>query len=166
MDIQHLKGAAFAVYVSGDELREEHIDPADVTVDDTERILASAFSRLGRQREEQVFLELFPGRDDLLLFVRPARTAPLFFTFDGLEALVAAADSWHGDAASSLWYIDGRYILAVWPWDAPDDCHALLEFGESLDKPPEYEPFLSEHGRILASPDALGSLRKAFCRKS
>ncbi len=162
MDIQHLNCAAFAVYISGDELRSKQLNPAALTENDTDTLLGIALSRLGRERGNKMCLELFPGRDDLLMVVTPVRHPPLFFAFSDIDGLFAAAEDWRGDAASSLWYIGGHYVLAVWPWDVKNQCGGLCEFGEALERPPEFEIFLAEHANTIASPDALGALRRAF----
>ena len=162
MEIQQLKDSALAVFVSSDDLRHENIDPAALTDSDTEKLLTSVFSRLGRQRGEHICLELFPGRDCLMMFVRSSPDKPVFFTFDSFDTLISSAEEWRGGAASTLWYIDGRYVLALWPWDRDFTGGALCEFGNPLSRPPEYERYLSEHGRTLASPDALGLLRSVF----
>ena len=170
MDIQTVGKDSLVIYVSGNDLRIRHIAPESVTEHDTEGIINSALVEIGMPRSETVYLELFPGRDDLLMFVQLGLGSPQFFSFDDFESLLAAVSECclssrsSSVSQSSLIFQNGKYILVITPLlhETPPDC--LSEFGEKLSCAPEYMLHLKEHGKTIISVDAIGVLSRAFCR--
>ena len=111
-----------------------------------------------------VSIESYPGRDELLLFVRRCAGRPEFYRFDDLDTLLAAANAMPGDTVSSLYRADGAYVLALYPWDAEGGACACREFADALDVLPEYAAYLAEHAKLIISDNAIMRLRQIFDR--
>jgi len=156
MDIQAINKRAFSIYISGDELINRHIAPDSVTLEDARDILRLALgSDFGAAR-----MDLFPGRDDVLIFVRKNVERPAFFQFQSFEDLLAAVSQCSPDDPSELVFCDGAYIFILWGWDGIPV--APVEFGELLNVHPDYILHLREHGRVLYDEYAVSNLREAF----
>lgn len=158
MDIQAIGSRAFTVYIPEAELASRHLIAKNMTARDARSIVSSLIEcdALGA-----VNLELYPGRHEVLIFVSRSSGEPEFFTFPDTEALVEAAGSGIGGIASTLFWYDGAYILAVWPSDNRP-AWALREFAAPLDNPGAFLLHLREHGKLLCDGDALETLRAAF----
>lgn len=88
------------------------------------------------------------------------RPAPHVYTFESSEAMISAIQSLPTDAApakSELYEMDGRYLLIL-HGDGP---LSLLEYGAALPADRLNVAAIREHGRLLASPDAVQSIQKA-----
>lgn len=150
MEILNIRGSDFLLRASAEEQSDGRSGLS---------LISGAFLKLGQKRGRRIFAEAFEGKDETLIFVRSSSEPPVFFEFSDAEELFGAANAWNGDAPSSLWYADGKYILAVWPWQKDAVCASPAEFGQLLSMPPEFEYHLSEHGQLLASPYALDELK-------
>ncbi len=157
MDIQAIGARAFTVYIPREELERRHLDPGEMTVTEARRLISPLISGDGLGA---VRLELYPGRHEVLIFVKRSQGEPEFYSFPDLESLLLAARACRDEPAADLFWYDGAYILAVWN----DGAHAsgLSEFGESLDLPGDFLLHLREHARVLLEVDAVEALRKTF----
>ncbi len=158
MDIQAIGSRAFAVYIGEPELHKRHIEPRNVTVSTARELVRNV---LDCPDTGTVSLELFPGRHELLIFVRRSDGEPEFYEFTDLEAALSALAVLPRDAASSLYYLRGVYILAVWPCDGAR-IQSLCEFGRAVKRPPAYLLHLREHGAAIADGDAAETLGHYF----
>lgn len=155
MDIQMITDRSFSIYLTGSELTARHIVPGAVSLADAEHLIEGIFGEsTGRSK-----VELFCGRDDLIIFVRRPEAVPEVYVFPASEPLICAACA-APEEPSALWYAEGRYILAVWPLDSP--CSVLGEFGDRLEAPPEYLAHLKEHGKELIGQNAIARLKTTF----
>ena len=159
MEIQAIGARAFSVYIAGEGLEKRHLDPKEMTASDARRIVSGIVENdaLGT-----VSLELYPGRHEVLIFVRRSSGEPEFFAFTDLETLLAAISECGEELTASLFYYEGRYILAVWTMDRTRP-ETLFEFGTPLYMPGEYLLHLREHARGVCDGDAAARLREAFC---
>ena len=164
MEIHPICGASFAVYLGEGDLKTLHITPTQMTEKDTEDVLHLALRNLGKKRCRQVQTEFFPGKHELLLFIRINTGRVTFFSFDEFEDVCSAAAGCADLLPSTLTFLDGRYVLSVCPWDSADLPSCLVEFGEHLHYPPEYELFLIEHAKTLIPNDAIATLCDYFCK--
>lgn len=157
MDIQAISSRAFTVYIPREELERRHLEPGDITVGQARDIVSPLIScdGLGAVR-----LELYPGRHELLIFVKRSLGEPEFYSFEDLESLLLAVGACRDEIAASLFWYQGAYILAVWS----DDPLAarLSEYGEALDLPGDFLLHLREHARVLLDGDAAEVLKKTF----
>ncbi len=161
MDIQAIGGGGFTVYIGEPELHRRHIEPQSVTARDARELVRGV---LDCCETGAVSLELYPGRHELLIFVRRSAGEPEFYSFPDLESLLEALAALGTDLASSLYYYDGAYILAVWPQEGAR-VPALCEFGAPLALSGAFLLHLREHGKVLGEGDAAETLLRAFGRQ-
>ncbi len=162
MDIQAIGSRAFTVYIGEPELRSRNIEPQSVTERDARELVRGV---LDCPDTGLVSLELYPGRHELLIFVRRSAGDPEFYEFTDLEALLLALSALPRDAASSLYYDNGVYILAVWP-DGDLPAHALCEFATPVPRRGTYLLHLREHARPIAEGNAVQALSPLLRRGS
>ncbi len=162
MDIQAIGSRAFTVYIGEPELHRRNIEPQSMTVSDARELVRGV---LDDSDTGSVSLELYPGRHELLIFVRRNAGEPEFYSFPDLEALLEALAALSPDAASSLFFYNGAYILAVWPVEGAR-VPALCEFGAPLPRPGAFLLHLREHGKIIREGDAAEAFLRAFGRQT
>ncbi|MGM9521457.1 MAG: adaptor protein MecA [Oscillospiraceae bacterium] len=157
MEVQTINSRTFSIYITETELSRRSLEPCDVTAAQARDIVRSA---LGAE-SGSLFMELFPGRHELLIFVRKNFLEVGFYSFATAEDVIDALLSCCADIAASLFYYNDEYILVVWSLSESAD-GALSEFGTPLQHPPGYLAHLNEHGRCLADGCALSAIKNAF----
>ncbi len=158
MDVQTISERSYSIYITEGELNRRSISPQAVTAGDVMELIKDLTGALPAGSTK---LELYPGRHELLIFVRRNPGALRCFRFRALEDLISAALTSGGEEPSALYLYDDTYILAV--WDTEDTgLAALCEFGESLDWRDAHLAHLREHGKLLLPAQALRELRAAF----
>ncbi len=162
MEVQSIGNTSFAVYLSKSDLTERNIKPGAIKSEEMTEILRAAFKELGRTFCPRTYVELFPGQNELMLFVRLNFKKPVFFCFDDFEEVVSAALASTDSPLSSLFYISGRYILAVYQPEGERDPISFSEFGQKLTFPADYVLHLAEHGQELIANNAVSILREKF----
>ena len=163
MDIQSIGKRNLLIYLNGDELTDLP-PPSEIKTDDAAGILKKAIgNKTGEDEWSNVYLELFAGKNSMLLIARAHSGNPYFFEFQGIEDVIAAAETCAADVISFLAYCEGKYYLIVYPWDGEASPIALLEHGSELAVHANYAIHLTEHGKMLSGPAALDELRKRFC---
>ncbi len=160
MEIQAIGARAFSVYIPEAELTMRHIRPDSITAVEARELVEGLIDRA-----DTVSLELFPGRHEVLIFVRRSFGDPEIYAFADLEELLRAILALEGSAETSLFHYGGLWILAVWP-GCEGHRAQLSEFASPLDAPPGYILHLREHGRIIADGDAASVLKNAFFTKA
>lgn len=158
MYIQAIGTDSFSVYIPGAELAARRLTPSELTGPEAMELLTSSLG----PAVKSALVEVFPGRDELLIFVLGNPGAPKFYAFSSLEDLILAAEVCR-EEVSFLFYTGDEYILAVLCQDG--SCHLLGEFGERIDAPTLYLNHLFEHCRCLSSGSALSTLRRTFLNK-
>jgi len=162
MDIQPIGKRSLLIYINSDELMDLPAPPSELKTDDAADILRKALGDSGEDQWRNVYLEIFVGRDSLLLIARAHSGNPHFFMFRDIEDLIGAAELCPNDIISFLSYCEGKYYLIVYPWDSESPPNALFEYGEELPMHPNYTFHLTEHGNILSGPTALDEVRRCF----
>lgn len=157
MEIQAIGSRAFSVYIAGEELERRHLDPMGITANEARSIVNDVIKEDGLGT---VSLELYPGRHELLIFVKRSSGEPEFYAFASFEDLLDAIREGDGVTAS-LYYCDGVYILAVWPMEGARR-GGFEEFGRPLSRPGGYLLHLREHGKAICEGDAAERLRELF----
>ena len=162
MDIQPIGDRNLLIYIDGDEIAHLPAPPGSLKTDDAAVILRRALGESYKDQWQNAYLELFTGKDSLLLVARAHSGEPHFFAFDDIESLIGAAALCPDDIISFLSYCDDKYYLIVYPWDSEAPPSVLFEYGEELPLHPSYAFRLTEHGRALSGPTALDELRTCF----
>jgi len=160
MEIQPTGGGGFYIYLKREELRT----PAerDITMADAFALVRRAVGGDFSDSEPRYCLELYEGRDSLLLFAAPNPGKPAFFAFAGLEDLIGAAKSCGPGIVSFLFAYRDTYYLSVYQQEPEPPPAQLFEFGEELALSPFFPLFLAEHGAALAGPYAIDTIKEAF----
>ena len=162
MDIQPIGKRNLLIYLNSDELTDLPAPPLELGTDDAAGILREALGDGCKDEWSNVYLELFAGRDSLLLVARAHSGEACFFKFEDIEGLISASQLCPGDIISFLSYCEGSYYLIVYPWDKEPPPNVLSEYGRQLMLHPNFAFHLTEHGKILLGPSALDELRQRF----
>jgi len=143
-----------SVYVSKTELKRRKIIPGEITQKQARAVLKAAGLP---ENWRDVDVELYPGREELLLFVRCADSTA-WYAFSDLEQLLGAAGCMPEENGTALYVLDGGYILGL----SGGKSAAAEEFGRSVPAGRYYEAYLREHGKVLFGKNAISRLRAAF----
>lgn len=161
MDIQMAGKTSFFVYLSGSELERLHVEPSSVGDEETALIFSAAMRQLGKDDPVNASFEVYPGRNDLLMFVSICPGDFVFFRFEDFELLLEAVRQCPQDIPSSLLYYDDTYILSV---RSPEAMllSCLSELGSRVFVRNGFLSHAGEHGRILIENNAVGRLSSSF----
>jgi len=162
MDIQPIGKRNLLIFLNSEELTDLPAPPLELGTDDAAGILREALGDDCEDEWNNVYLELFAGRDSLLLVARAHSGEPRFFEFEDIEGLISASQVCPDDIISFLSYCEGSYYLIVYPWDKEAPPNVLFEYGNELTLHPNFAFYLTEHGKILSGPSALDELRRCF----
>ena len=158
MDIYNIGASALTVYIPSGELRSKGLSAESLTADEATALLRDAVPEM-----EHYFsrFEVYSGDEAVLVFLFFSAIDPVFFCFNDIESVACAAKNCRGEP-SVLYFLDEKYILAVYPWRGEEVPPALFEFGTMLNTRPEYEFCLREHGSVLIDSSAIDFLSQVF----
>jgi len=160
MKVQQIGAGVLALEFEASELSGEGMSPQSVNGEQALTLLRRVLP--DNEVLEGAELEVFCGRNSLLLFAKLCVGAPLFFEFQSFEDLLAAAFEMPDNTVSSLIRFAGRYILVIKIKDRQRIPAALWEFGKGLAFPQYAELHLREHGTELIPYFAVSFLKEAF----
>ena len=162
MTIQPIGAASVALYLTPADLKEHGLTPESLTRELALTLTRDAFLRAGLPAEGPLEIEAYPDACGVLVFARVQSGRESWFSFEGLEEVLAAAHALPGpwpDATLTLW--DGRYWLRLEGGDEKMVC-CLSEFGRPETPSPHFDARLAEHGSVLIPGDAFGVLLQHF----
>ena len=160
MEISPAGNGSFYIYIKGEELKSLPAPPGALTVNDAALLVSKA---IGAVELSDYYLELYAGRDSMLLFARAHTDKPVFYTFRNLEELISAAKSCRAGLTSFLVLYVDTYYLIIYPGAPPSSVPNILsEFGDEQKLSGYFALFLSEHGAVLAGPDAIDTIKRIF----
>ena len=162
MTIQHIGARAMSLYISKHELSERNLVPDNIDHDEALRLLRFALTEKHLDGWEAAELEVYPGRDSVLLFARRRSGLPRHYFFSDFEALVTAAHLCLDVLPSCLSRVSKGYILTVYPFEGEQPPAALLEFGVSLGNSTYLAAHLSEQEKVLLPTSALACIQEHF----
>lgn len=162
MTIQPIGAESVALYLTPSDLREHGLTPEGITQDVALHLTRSAFAQAGIAVEGTVEIEAYPDLCGVLVFARFQAPKRVWFTFENVEALLAAARGLGGlcPDASLLW-CGGQYWLSLPATEEQALCR-LSEFGAAARTAPFLDARLSEHGKTLIPGGALRLLLDYF----
>ena len=163
MDIYAIGDRDFSVYICTSELEARQINLNSFSAEEAKRLVGDTL--LGKKCGDRMKIEMFPGKDDVLLFVHLGSAEPKFISFGNGESLISALTECSADDIELLTYINNTYYLAVYPFSDEADLGRLEEFGEVLIAPPEFELYLREHGEYFLEYKEIKSLKRLFSAK-
>jgi len=162
MIIQHIGTRAISLYIPEQELREMDINPAAIGRAEALELLAMAFQESRLSGWEAAELEIYTGKDAVLLFARRKSGSPRHFYFADFEELVTAAHLCPDELPSLLCRARGGYLLTVYPFEGDLPPAVLCEYGEALGSSAYLPTHLEEQGAALLPADAISRLRAHF----
>lgn len=162
MTIEPIGSASVALYITAADLKQRGMTPQSITLEEALRLARQAFEEAGITTDGAIEIEAYPNGCGVLVFARVQPGGGRWFSFDGLEEVLAAARAIGGprpDAALTLW--EGRYWLRLEGEDQRAACR-LSEFGRPETPSPHFDARLAEHGSVLIPADAFGVLLRHF----
>lgn len=91
MTIQPIGSASVALYITPADLKEHGLTPAGLTLERALAITQTAFHEAGITLEGSIEIEAYPDACGVLVFAHVRAPERAWFSFDGLEPVVAAA---------------------------------------------------------------------------
>ncbi len=162
MTIEPIGSASVALYITPADLEQRGLTPQSITLEEALRLARQAFAEAGIAADGAIEIEAYPNVCGVLVFARVQSGRESWFSFEGLEEVLAAAHALPGpwpDATLTLW--DGRYWLRLEGGDERMTC-CLSEFGRPETPSPHFDARLAEHGSVLIPGDAFGVLLQHF----
>lgn len=162
MTIQPIGSASVALYITPADLKERGLTPSALTLERALELTQDAFNQAGITLAGSIEIEAYPDACGVLVFARVCAPERVWFSFEGLEPLLAAARSLASPLpdAALLWW-DGRYWISVPSEDGKAVCR-LSEFGRCETARPHLAARLAEHGYPILSGDAFSTLNTYF----
>ena len=151
MTIQPIGSASVALYITPADLKEHGLTPAGLTLERALAITQTAFHEAGITLEGSIEIEAYPDACGVLVFAHVRAPERAWFSFDGLEPVVAAARD-----------LPAPRPDAALLWGEEQAIARLSEFGRCETARPHLEARLAEHGRPVWDQDALTALLSYF----
>lgn len=161
MTIQAIGKTSYLIVISEKELTKNHLSVDEFSKADAEKLYHIAMPK-PLQNSPKVCLEVYTGKDELMIFVRFGGKEITAVTFEDFEDVLAAIKCCPEMSGSELFYDGKQYILVLSPWDGDPVPEGIYEFGERLDIRPEYLPWLREHCDSIISGKAIETLLSVF----
>jgi len=162
MIIQNIGTRALSMYIDSKELDEMGLRPDEIGQQEAGQLLKKALDDSSLKQWKAAEMEVYPGKDSILLFVRRKSTKPFHFVFNDFEALISASEFCQ-ELPSSLIDLNGKYLLTVFPLEGDSPPAALSEFGNSVDVSPCLSIHYEEQGKYIFSQQAISEIRRLFC---
>jgi len=162
MTINHIGTRAMSLYITEAELRTYRLTPDTIGQEDAMRLLKLALMETQFNRWEAAELEVYPGKDSVLLFARRKSGVPKHFFFATFEPLVQAAHLAPELLPSSLARTEDGYVLTIYPYEGDRPPAVFYEYGEPLTGAPCLPAHWTEQGQMLITNSAIACLRGNF----
>jgi len=160
MIIQAIGTDALSMYIDEQELHNLGLDPRAVGMQEAESLFRRALAENAMPQWEAAAMEVFPGKDSLLLFARRKAKKPAHFLFQDAEHLIEACRQCPELLPSSLSAAPSGYILTVYPFAGEQPPAVLYEYGDAADG--YLILHLREQGGDILKENAIGTLRTYF----
>jgi len=151
LNVQTIGQRSYLITVSVSELGEK---AKDFSQADAERLLG----QLGHNDGENFRFDVYPGRDEIMIFVRAGEGSTQLWEFETLDDVMDAFEKPVSMCDSRLLKYGERYILALTPWEGDTVPAALCEFGKRLEVSPELAAHIREQSAIIIDSRAAESL--------
>ena len=161
MTIQSIGKASYLIILEKDDPIGQAADGSYKKSDYGEQLCRLAFGDaacLGKR----IHIEIYPGRDEIMAFIRLGGDETGVFAFESLEDLLPAVSGCRDMFSSELLWDGERYILILTPWEGDPVPYRISEYGERLIVRDELIPHLREQARCLISGNALERLSSLF----
>ena len=151
MNVQNIGQRSYLITVTASELGEK---AESFSQADAEKLL----SQLGHGGGKNYRFDVYPGRDEIMIFVRAGEGSTQLWEFETLDDVMDAFEKPVSMCDSQLLKYGERYILALTPWEGDTVPAALCEFGRRLEVSPELAAHIREQSVIIIDSRAAESL--------
>lgn len=162
MTVSQVGTRGISVYIEKTELVEHNIDLERLNREDALKLLQHALACSGVEKWEATQIEMFPGKDSLLLFARRKTGDSTYFFFSDFEALIRCAACNTQAFPSSLYQTGSGYLLCITPFVGEKIPPVFTEFGTKIDETSYAKTHLKEQGAILIAEFALCKIKACF----
>jgi len=162
MTINHIGTRAMSLYITKAELCTLRLTPDIIGREEAMGLLKLALRENRLDGWEAAELEVYPGKDSILLFARRKSGAPKHFFFASFETLLQAAHLAPDMLPSSLARTQGGYVLTVYPFEGEPPPAVLYEYGETTAGAACLPAHWAEQGQMLIAGSAIACLRMHF----
>lgn len=162
MTINHIGTRAMSLYITETELRTYDLTPDTIGREDAMGLLKLALTETRLDRWEAAELEVYPGKDSVLLFARRKSGVPKHFLFPAFEVLVQVSHLVPDLLPSSLARTEAGYVLTIYPYEGDQPPAVFYEYGEPLPGASCLPAHWTEQGQMLIASSAIACLRGNF----
>jgi len=165
MTINHIGISAMSLHVTESELKTLSLSPEKIGKDEALSLLRLALTEKRLDDWEVAELEVYPGRDSVLVFARRRSGSPKHFLFRDFEALVQAAHLASDLLPSCLARTDDGYVLTVYPFEGDRPPAVLYEYGDAFAGTAYLTAHWKEQQQLLIEAEAISCLQAHFAPK-
>lgn len=158
MRIETVTKHAVSLRISRSELKSSDA----LTESDALDAVLQALADSGLTPWDAADIQLFPGKDEILILAKPKKLLPCRFRFDCFHHLVNAVNYVSPDTPSDLLYFNGQYELLLYRSETALP-NALYEYGTPLSCSPTLAAHLLEQGERIAARNAVSLIQRHFC---
>ena len=162
MTVSHIGAHSISLYITEAELLLHNIDINDFDCKDALTLLNQALGAPQAKAWAAAELEIYPGKDSLLLFARQKTGAPSYFFFPHFEALLLCVQQNERALPSCLYQLGQAYILSVCTYEGDVLPAVFHEFGTQLKTNSYIEAHMQEQATQILSNSALCQLKAHF----
>jgi len=162
MIISHIGNRAMSLYITEAELGERNLTIEALNQDEVQHLLAIALTESRLDGWEAAELEVFPGRDAVLLFARRKSGVPRHVLFPDFETLLSAVHLCPDALPSALSRTQNGYLLTVYPFEGENPPAVFYEFGREIGRSGYLTAHLKEQGEAILPTCAMARLRTHF----
>ncbi|MGL5513947.1 MAG: hypothetical protein ACRDBM_12025 [Sporomusa sp.] len=165
MIIQNIGTRAISMYIDSDELSELGLSPDSIGQQEASELLKKALDDRAIKQWDAAEMEVYPGKDSLLLFVRRKSAKPYYYIFTDLECLITACSVCRPMPSSLLCCPEdeGSYLLTVFPLEGDNPPAILSEFASQVELSPYQAIHYDEQSEYILSHNAIAVIRQFFC---
>ena len=162
MTVSHIGARSISLYITEAELSLHNIDIHHFDCKDALALLHQALGAPHAEAWAAAELEIYPGKDSLLLFARQKTGKPSYFFFPHFEALLHCVARNERTLPSCLYQLEQAYILSVCAYEGECIPAVFHEFGTELKTNSYIEAHVQEQATQILSGNALCQLKTHF----
>lgn len=161
MTIQAIGETSYIVVITEEELNRNNLSVKEISKIDAEKLYELTMAAPIRNGM-RACLEVFTGKNELMVFVRYGGERIIAVCFNNFEELLAAARFCPEMSGSELLFDGNQYILVLNPWDSDRVPDSIYEFGEEITVSQDYLSWLREHCTRIIPEKAIETLMRVF----
>lgn len=162
MTISHIGSQNLSLYITESDLKEHNIDIDCFGQKEALLFLQQALEDSNTDTWKAAQVEIYPGKNSLLLFARRKTGNPSHFFFSSLENLIQVAHQAKGPIPACLYQSQGGYLLSVSPFEGDTLPYLFTEFATNLTEEHFFHLHLKEQGSLIFPDFALCQIKEHF----